>query len=187
MQVLNKAIFFIKRNWIIIFLLTLLTLITLLTGYEGSTDVGDYSDVAKYFSGDYAAKIRSSHSYFYGFLVSPLIALFGSFIVFKILSLIFLLLIVYSVYLITGKNKKTFWLMIFSPIIWYMVPWVNSIQLSALLFLWAYIFVKKYDKTEKFKFLILSGILVGLSWAFWDAILFFSVIFAIASISFLFL
>jgi len=180
MQVLNKAIFFIKRNWIIIFLLTLLTLITLLTGYEGSTDVGDYSDVAKYFSGDYAAKIRSSHSYFYGFLVSPLIALFGSFIVFKILSLIFLLLIVYSVYLITGKNKKTFWLMIFSPIIWYMVPWVNSIQLSALLFLWAYIFVKKYDKTEKFKFLILSGILVGLSWAFWDAILFFSVIFAIS-------
>ncbi|MDD5012088.1 MAG: EpsG family protein [Candidatus Nanoarchaeia archaeon] len=162
----------LKKNWIILLLLILLISVTLLTTYEGSTDVGDYSDVAKYFSGDLNADIRSSHSYLYGFLVSPLLSLFDNFLIFKILSLIFLLLLTYSAFWISGKNKKIFWLMILSPVVWYMAPWINSIQLSSLLFLWAYFFIKKYDKTEKIKSLILSGILMGLSWGFWDGALF---------------
>lgn len=180
MQILKKIFFFIKKNWVILTLLTLLVSITLLTTYEGSTDVGDYSDVAKYFSGSLNSDIRSSHSYLYGFLVSPLISLFNNFIVLKILSLIFLLLLVCSVYLISGKNKKAFWLILLSPIIWYMAPWINSIQLSSLLFLWAYFFIKKYDKSEKIRFLILSGILIGLSLGFWDGLLFIAIIFTIS-------
>lgn len=177
---IKRIISFVKKNWLIILLSILLISVSLLTDYEGSTDVGDYSDVAKYFSGNLNADIRSSHSYLYGFLTSPLVSLFGNFIPLKILGLFFLFAIIFSVYFITGKNKKSFWLIFLSPIIWYMAPWINSLQLSALLFLWAYIFIKKYDETEKIKFLALSAVLVGLSFGLWDGMLFFSIIFAIS-------
>lgn len=176
----QKTETFFKRNWKILLIFFVLIIITLSTRYYGSTDIGDYADVAKYFSGDYAAKIRSSHSYLYGFIFSPLVSLFKNFIAFKILSLALLFSIIYSIYLATGKNKKALWLMSLSPVVWYMAPWINSIQLSSLLFFWAYILIKKYEKTEKLKFMFFSGILLGLSWAFWDAMLFFSIIFAIS-------
>ena len=168
-----------KNNNRALILLTILIslvliVLTLLTQYYGSTDLGDYGDVAKYFAGNLASDIRSSHSYIYGFALSPFVGFFQNFMIFKIASLIFLFLIIYSVYYASNKNKKAFWLMLSSPIIWYMAPWINPIQLSALLFFWAYIFIKKFEKTEKIKHLIISGIFVGFSWMFWDAILFFA-------------
>lgn len=173
----------LKKNWILLSVIALLIIITFSTAYYGSTDITDYSDIAKYFAGDFPAKIRSSHSYLYGALHYPLIALFPTFIVFKITSVIFLLLLVYSVYLVSGKNRKALWLMLLSPLVWYMAPWINPIQLSALLFFWAYYFMKKYSESSELRFLFFSGILAGLSWAFWDAMLFFIIIF---SFSFLF-
>ncbi len=79
--------------------------LTLLTSYYGSTDIGDYSDTAKYFSGDYSAKIRSSHSYLWGYLHAPFVGLFSSFIAFKITSLIFLILTALSV---LWKKQESF-------------------------------------------------------------------------------
>lgn len=153
----------------------LLVAITFLTKFYGSIDTGDYSDTAKYFAGNYAAKTRASHSYFYGFIMSPFLKLFDNFLIFKIASLIFLLLLIYSVYITSRKNKKALWLMLMSPIVWYMAPWINPIQISSLLFFWAYVFIKKYEETSSIRFMFFSGVLAGLSCAFWDAVIFFTI------------
>lgn len=160
---------------LVIFLITL----TLLTSYYGSTDIGDYSDVAKFFSGEYSAKIRSSHSYLLGFLHSPFVGLFNSLIIFKITSLLFLGLIVYSVYVISGRSRKALWLSFLSPVIWYMAPWINPIQIASLLLLWAFYHMQKYDQELRIKNLFYSGLLIGLGLAFWDTILYFGVILAV--------
>ena len=164
-----------ENNKLLIGLVVLvLVVITLTTRFHGSTDIGDYADVAKYFAGEYNADIRGSHSYLYGYMHWPFVALTGSLISFKLSSLIFLLLMVYSVYWINGKDERTLWLMLLSPAVWYMAPWINPIQLSGLLLLLAWYFLKKFDSGEnRLKDLILSGIFIGLGWAVWDTILFF--------------
>ena len=164
------------ENQAIALLIIGLIALTLLTSYFGSTDIGDYSDVAKYFSGDYNAKIRSSHSYLLGFVHAPFVGFFGNFVIFKITSLIFLILTIFSVYYISGKNKKALWLISLSPIIWYMAPWINPIQAASLIFLWAFYFMAKYEKDDKMRDLIYSGLLIGLGWAVWDTILYLGII-----------
>ncbi|MEK6873890.1 MAG: hypothetical protein AABW91_03520 [Nanoarchaeota archaeon] len=165
----------LTRNEIIVFVIVFafLVLLTLFTRFYGNSDVKDYADVSKFITGEYQAKIRSSHSYLFGFVHSPLVDLFNNFLIFKITSLIFLLVLILSVYYISGRNKKSLWLMLLSPIVWYMAPWISPIQLASLLFLWAFYFIKKYDETNSTKSLVYAGLLFGISWAFWDAILFF--------------
>lgn len=159
-----------KNKFLIILVFSILILITILTQYYGSTDIRDYSNVAKFFSEDSAAKVRNTHSYLFGFLHFPFVSLFKNFFIFKITSLIFLSLIIYSIYIISKKNKKALWLILLSPIIWYMAPWTSPIQLAALLFLWAYYFIEKYNQTEKLSYLFYSGLFIGLSWGVWDTI-----------------
>jgi energy-coupling factor transporter transmembrane protein EcfT len=161
-----------KKSAILIFII--LVILTFATSFYGSTDIGDYTDTAKLFANSYSAKIRTSHSYLFGFIMSPFVNLTNNFISFKILSLILLALLIYSTYIITNRDKKAFWLMLLSPIVWYLAPWISPIQLAALLFLWAYHFLTKYDKIEKIKLLFYSGFLIGLAWAFWDATQFFT-------------
>lgn len=164
---------FLQNKKFIIVIVTLLVTITLLTKFYGATDIADYSDTAKYFSGKYVADIRSSHSYLYGFLHAPFVAFFENFFIFKITSLLFLFALIYSVYWISGKNKKAFLLMIFSPVLWYMAPWISPIQFAAFCLLWAWYFIRKYDVEKEIKHLVCSGIFVGLGWAVWDTIAFF--------------
>lgn len=173
----------IIKNWKTLLVGVLLILLTLSTSYYGHTDIGDYSDAAKYLSGDYSAKTRNSHSYLFGMLHAPFVHLTQSFLSFKITSLTLLFLIIGSVYYISGKNKKAFFLCLFSPIIWYMAPWISPVQISSLLLLWVYAFMKVYDHTEKLKYLFLSGLLLGISGSFWNASLYFG---AILMISFLY-
>ncbi|MEK6933966.1 MAG: hypothetical protein AABW75_03760 [Nanoarchaeota archaeon] len=173
--------YFSKRNnKIIALILLIFIIITLATSYYGSTDLGDYADVAKFFAGDYRADIRSSHSYLFGFVHAPFVKLTQSFIFFKISSLFFLALLIYSLFIISGKNKNTLYLLLVSPIIWYMAPWINPIQIASLLLLWAYYYLDKYEKDNNTKYLIYSALLIGLGWAFWDTILYFGVLLAIS-------
>lgn len=162
----------------------LLVLITLLTKFEGGADIFDYEDTAKFFAGKYDAKIRTSHSYLYGLIHAPIVSLTGNFFIFKITSLLSLFLIIYSVYVISGKDKRALWLAALSPIVWYMAPWASPIQLSSLLFLWAWHFVKKYEVEKNLRenilYLFYSGALIGLAWAFWDGVLFFIPLFLIS-------
>jgi len=163
----------IKNKEKISFILVLfLILISLFTNYYGSTDMNDYAGVAKFFAGEYHAKIRTSHSILYGFVHAPLLSIFNSFLIMKLTSLVWLVLIIISVYYISNKNKKTLFLTLISPVIWYMGPWINPIQLSSLLFLWGFFFMEKYDKTNHIPFLIYSGLLLGLSWAMWNTAIF---------------
>lgn len=167
---------FFQDNRFVFVALTVLVIITLFTNYYGSADINDYANTAKFFAGDYKADIRNSHSYMLGFIHSPFVDLTDSFIFFKISSILFLFAIIYSIYIISNKNRKILWITILSPVIWYMAPWINPIQLSSLFLLWAYYFIEKYQKEEKIKNLLYSGILLGLGWAVWDTIVYFAVI-----------
>lgn len=162
-----------KSKIILIVIIVLFFLLTLSTKFYGATDISDYSGVAKFSAGLLNSKIRSSHSYLYGFLHAPFVKLTHSFLSFKISSLLFSTLIVYSVYLISNRNKKAFWLMLFSPVLWYMAPWISPIQLASLFFLWAYYHIRKFDKTERIRNLFYAGMFIGLGWAVWDTIVFF--------------
>ncbi len=168
------------KKWLIFIALIFLIFSVLTTSFYGNTDTYDYSNVAKLFSGDFNAKIRTSHSFLYGFIHYPLVDLMDSFFIFKISSLIFLGLIVYSTYIISGRNKKALLLSVFSPIVWFMAPWISPIQLASLLFIWGYYFIKKYELSSKLGHLFYSGALIGISWAFWDGVLFFIPLFAIS-------
>ncbi len=174
---MEKILYSKKAMFIII---AILFIVTLFTNYYGSTDIGDYADSAKYFAGDYSAKIRNSHSYLFGFIHAPLLKIYPNFIWFKITSLIFIFGIIYSVYYMSNKNKKALWLILLSPAVWYMAPWINPIQLASLCLLWAWYFIYKYDKTDKLRYLIYSGILVGFGWAVWNTILFFGIFLTLA-------
>ncbi len=168
----------LKNKKLILIIFLLLILITLLTKFYGSEDVGDYATTSKFFAGLSHAKARNSHSYLFGFLHFPFVSLFKNFLIFKITSLIFLMLIILSVYKISGKDEKVLWLILLCPILWYMAPWINPIQLASLLFLWAYYFIKKYNDTNNIKNLICSAIFIGLGWAVWDTIFYFGFILA---------
>lgn len=168
-----------KHTKLLLIFLVILSIISLATKTYGSTDIGDYAGVAKFFAGEYNAKIRTSHSMLYGFIHSPLVWLFQSLFVMKLTSLLFLILIIMSVYYISGKNKKTLVLLIASPIVWYIAPWINPIQLAGLLFLWGYFFFTKFEKSTEKRYLIYSGILMGLSWAFWNTVIFILFFFTI--------
>jgi len=170
-----------KYNKIIIIIaILLLFLITILTKYYQSTDFGDYATTAKFFAEAQPAKLRASHSIVYGFLHSPLVSITNSFIFLKLSSVLWLSLLILSIYYISHKNKKTLLLFVTTPIVWYMAPFISPIQLCSLFFLWGYYFIKKYDKTEQLRYLLCSALLIGLAWAFWDAIIYFAIIIAIS-------
>ena len=170
----------INTKYLIIIASILLFVISISTFYYGYIDIKDYTDTAKFFANEYNAKLRTAHSVSYSLLHVPFVKMTNSFIIFKLTSVLFLILIILSLYQISNKDKKTLFLFLISPIIWYMAPWVNSIQLSSLLFLWAYYFIKKYEQKEKLKYLLFSGLLLGVSWLFWDAVIYFSFILALA-------
>jgi len=158
----------------------ILFIISLSTNYIGTTDVHEYAGSAKFFAGMYNAKIRASHSVFYGFTLAPLVYLFQTLFVMKVVNLFVLLSIIISVYYISNKDKKALYLILLSPLIWYMGPWINPIQLATLLFLWGYFFITRFEKTENIYFLIFSGLFIGLSAAFWNSVIYFIVFLLIA-------
>lgn len=162
--------------FIILTVLVLLFTVSLATKTIGAGDNSDYAGVAKFFAGELHSNIRSSHSYFYGLFHHPLILLTHSFFALKIASLIYLTLIILSVYYASGRNRKTLLLILLSPVIWYMGPWINPMGIASLLFFWTYYFIKKYSENEKLSYLIVAGLLAGLAWCFWDAMLFFIII-----------
>lgn len=150
----------------------LMLLLAIATQYYGSTDIIDYAGVAKFFAGDFSAKIRSSHSMLYGMMHAPLVKLINVFLVMKITSVIWLFLLVASTYYISGKNHRVLALLLLCPVVWYSAPWISPIQLASLLFLWGWYHINKYQATKSNRSLLFAGILFGLAWAFWNTILF---------------
>ena len=164
---------------ITILLLGLIALITVPRDLLDVTDLNDYSDTAKYFAGEYRADHRSSHSMIYGFVLSPFV-IFDSFVLLKIISIIWLILIIISIYYISNKNRKTLLLFLTAPLLWYMAPWLSPVQAAALFFLWAYHFVRKFENTGKNNYILYAGLLTGLATSFWDTALYYSAIFLVS-------
>ncbi|MDO8509364.1 MAG: hypothetical protein Q7S27_06815 [Nanoarchaeota archaeon] len=158
-------------------LLFLIAFFTVPSDILDATDVKDYSDTAKFFAGEYNAKHRAAHSIVYGLLLSPYVKLAESFAIIKLASAFWLVLLIISIYYISGKNRKALLLIIFSPLVWYMSPWLSPVPIVSLLFLWAYFFLNKLEQEEKNKYVIYSGILIGLASSLWDSALYFSFIF----------
>lgn len=161
-------------------LLIIMALITVPHDLLDATDVKDYTDTAKFFAGDYAAGMRTSHSMAYGLLLSPYVALTHNYFLIKFSSVFFLFLIILSVYYISNKNKNALWLIVLCPLLWYMSPWVSPLPLSALIFLWVYYFLKRFDEKERLKDIIYAGLLMGVASVFWDTSLYFSLIFLVS-------
>ena len=163
-----------------IFMLFLIAFIAVPFGLADLTDVKDYSGTAKFFAGEYRAKLRTSHSLLYGLMLTPYVKLTNNFFLLKFTSVIWLSLLILSVYYISGKNKKTLYLVLTCPLIWLMSPWLSPLPLVSLLSLWAYFLIKKFDSEEKFKYLFYSGLLIGLASALWEPALYVSFIFLLA-------
>jgi len=173
----------LKNKHIIIitaFLLFLIALITVPFDLLEATDVKDYSDTAKFFAGEYKAKHRAAHSILYGLLLSPYVKIVDSFFLIKFASVFWLILIIISVYYISKGDRRTLLLIILSPVVWFMAPWLSPVPIVSLLFLWAYYFLDRFEKIGRAGYVIYAGLLVGLASAFWDSALYFSFIFLIA-------
>ena len=106
-----------RAKWIIIAASILLFIISISTSYYGYIDIKDYTDTAKFFANEYNAKLRTSHSVSYSLLHVPFVKLANSFIIFKITSALFLILIILSLYKISNRDKKTLLLYLISPIL----------------------------------------------------------------------
>ncbi len=163
-----------------IILLSLLAFVTVPFDLLDATDVKDYSDTAKFFAGEYAAKHRAAHSVVYGLLLSPYVKMTESFFLLKFASVFWLSLIILSVYYLSKKNRKTLLLVVTAPVVWFLAPWLGPVPLVGLLFLWAHYFLIRFESEEKVKYLICAGLLIGLAATIWDSALYFAPIFIVA-------
>src|SRR3989344_203265 len=93
------------------------------------TDVGDYLAVAKYFSNNIVSRIRSTHSWVYGLFLAQFLKIWSSAFFAKIINSSFLVFTALLLYNLT-KDKKSLFLWILSPVVWYMMPQINNDFLS---------------------------------------------------------
>lgn len=180
MDISRKALVsFLSRNRGFVILFLILATITFSTSYYGSTDIGDYADSAKFFAGEYAAKIRNTHSYMFGLLHAPLVELFHGFLVFKVINLGVIILLILSVHHIT-RSRHAAWLMALCPLVWYMAPWISPILFASFFILWGFYFMERYQSEKYLKYLAFSAILFGAGLMFWDTVFYFIAAIALA-------
>lgn len=165
-----------KLDWRMFTVSIILIVISLLTLYEGSTDVGDYADASKYFAGEYPAAIRNSHSYLYGFVHAPLVALFESYLPLKVSGLVFLFLLMHSVYWMSGKDRRALWLLLLSPAVWYSGPWIGPLGIAGLSLLWGFWYLRRFQKRKNMRDVFYAGMILGLGIGFWHTLVFFTLI-----------
>ncbi len=142
------------------------------------TDVGDYLAVAKYFSNNIVSHIRSTHSWVYGLFLAQFLKIYPSLFFARLVNSSFLVFTALLLYNIT-KDKKSLFLWVLSPIVWYMIPQISPILPSAFLLLLSYKFIKEYESKEKLKYLVYSSLPLGLSSILWDSMIPISIIFII--------
>ncbi|MCX6711429.1 MAG: hypothetical protein NT139_00110, partial [Candidatus Woesearchaeota archaeon] len=83
------------------------------------------------------------------------------------------------IYLIT-KRKESFLLWAFSPIVWYMAPFVSPILPVSFLFLLAYHTLKKYEENNKIINFVISSLSLGIACSLWSAAIYLTIFFLIA-------
>ena len=134
-------------------------------------DTTEYIVLSKYLAGTNNVNIFTSHSIIYPFLISILLKFWPSLLTIKLINTLWIFLIGLTFLLL--DNKKAFLIFAFSPLTWITSIQTTPILPASFLFFLSFIFFKK-----KFKYhMILSGLLLGLSFAFYTPMILLSFFF----------
>jgi hypothetical protein len=173
----------IKSKKIVIVLMILffiiLFLFVIFANKISFSDVAQHLNVAKEFAGIAHSKVRNTPGWIYGWFLGQFLKIIPSLQLVKLLNALWLFLDGILLYFIT-KNKKTFLLWMFSPIVWYMGVWINPILACSFFLLIAYYSIKRYEDYKNKKYFILSALSLGLIPAIWSGGFYISVFFLCA-------
>lgn len=143
-------------------------------------DSTHYITSAKEIAGISNAKIHNPHSFLYPLYLSSLLTVFPSLITIKLLNLLWLILLGLLIYYET-KDLKSLLIYIFSPIVYYSSIWILPLIAVAFFMLLSYFQIRKYEKTNSIKHLLISGFSLGISISLWwgsiPYVLFFALVF----------
>lgn len=145
-----------------------LVVFTLFTTKIMFPDTAQYVGFAKEFSGDSTSKVRNLPSPVYPLFLGQFLKIAPNIVTIKIINILWLLGIGLLLFHMT-KNYKALLLWIFSPLVWYMAPWLNPIMAVAFFVLLAYHLFIEYEKKNDVRYLILSGLSMGATGAIWWA------------------
>ncbi len=174
---MNKKVLFT----ILVFALALLVF-NIYTTKIMFTDVAQYLNVAKEFANIAVSKVRNTPGYAYGFILGKVLEFSPNPLTAKLFNALWLVLDGILLYLITKRaSSLLFW--IFSPIVWYMGSWISPLMPVSFLFLFAYYNIKRFEKTNKKRYLALSGLSLGLSAVLWWAAVYISAFFVLSFLS----
>ncbi len=134
-------------------------------------DVGDYLSVGKALADILPAKVRSTHSWFYGLLLSPFLSTFPSLTTAKVVNVFWLFCDALLLYWMT-KKKEVLLLWIFSPVVWYMSIFISPLLPASFLLLLSYYLLQRYESTKRLFYFIVSAALLGINTFVWDGVLF---------------
>jgi hypothetical protein len=143
------------------------------------TDVGQYLGVAKEFANIGITKVRNMPSWVYPWIMGPFLKIWPSLYMARFFNNFWLLADGLLLFLMT-RNKKSFILFMFAPIVWYMSTWINPILPISFLLLFAYWQFKLYEEDEKKINFILSALALGLVSSLWGAGIYLSLFFIFA-------
>ena len=161
-----------KIKYLIFFVLGLL-LFSIFSAKVLFHDAPEYITIAKNFAGVNNVDLFSTHSLLYPLIISPFLKIWPSLTMLKIVNCMWVFLIGLTLFLL-NENKKAFVLFVFSPLTWYVSIQTSPILPASFCFLLSFLFLR----TIKVKYnLFYSGIFLGLSYAFYDPMLFIAGIF----------
>lgn len=154
----------------------LLVLFALFSNQLHFHDTPEYITLAKSLIKYDHTSLYITHSLIYPFILGSLLKIWPSIIMLKLVNLFWLFLIS-LVFIAFTKDKKAFLLWIFSPLIWFMGIQISPILPTAFLLILGYFLMKKFEKTNKKNYLLLSGLSFGLTLAIYFAAIFFIALF----------
>src|SRR3989344_251690 len=171
---------FKKKNILILILFILVLIVfTLFSNKIFFPDFAQYLGVAKEFADLSVSKVRNLPSLVYPLFLGQFLKLIPSIITIKLLNILWLALDAILLYRIT-KDNKTLLLWVFSPLVWYVAPWINPILAVSFFFLLAYYLFIKYEEKKEIIYLIYSGLAIGVTGAIWWAATYITIFFILA-------
>ena len=165
----------IRNKGILIFLIFLIIIIlfAIFSTKLLFHDSFQYITVAKEYAGISNSNVYTGHSTLYPFILAQFLKVFPSFIIIKIVNVIWLILITLLIYIFT-KSKKTLLLWVFSPLLWYTSIQTSPILPASFFLIFSYFMLKKWSKFNQKKYFIFSSLLMGIAISIWSGALFFS-------------
>ncbi len=160
-------------------ILVFLIIIPIFTNKVFFADTTDYLGVARYLHGDLKSIIRNTHSWDYGYFLSFFLKIWNSITLLRVINSVWLILTALVLYKL-NKNKNVLFLWFFSPIVWYLAPYIHPLPMATFFLTLSYYYIKKYEENKSIINLLFSGFLLGVSALVWDAVLILSFFFIVS-------